>query len=316
MKPVAIISILLIVLILAGCSSIPTMNKEKPTIYAFINPTDTEYWQQVAWGLEGSASAGNVEMNINEINIIDDYENSMDLIKKSIRKSTDAIIIRPFESEELHKLLKKAEKKGIPILYIDEPVNYDIPGTYIYSDNEKASIRAGDVLANLLDGDGKVVMLNIASENPKSIEREKGFKKAILEFPGMKLVNAFDCNSSRDITKKTMADILAAHPDIRGIFVACPETAAGAVSALTALNKINDIKIVAFDHTSETMDYIYAGFISAAVGQNPYQLGYTAVETALQIIAGKTVPEQIDVGYDFAGQETIDNVEGESTLQN
>jgi ribose transport system substrate-binding protein len=286
--------------VIAGCSVLTTANQERPEIYAFIHSTDSEYWQQAAWGLEAAARDKQASVEINEINLTDDYDNSVKLIRKAVRKTTKAILITPDEGKELHKQLEKAYKRGISLLYLDAEKPYDIPGTYVYSDNEKAAEKAGQLLAESLQGKGKVVMLNIASDNPKANEREMGFRKAIQEYSEIELVNIFDCSSSREITEKTIADILVAHPDIQGIFAACPETSLGTVSALTALSKENGIKVVGFDHTTETMNYVNDRQIYAYVGQNSYQIGYKAIETALDILSGKAVPEKIDAGYDVS----------------
>ena len=303
---IRILLILLILLLLTGCSATSAMNQDKPEIYAFLHPADSEYWQQAAWGVEAAVKNNQAFVRIQEVNITDDYDNSMDLIKKAIRKTTKAIIITPFESKELHKLLEKAHKTGIALLYLDTAEPYDIPGTYIYSDNEKASEKAGCLLAESLGKKGKVVMLSIASDDPKALDREKGFQKAIQEYPEMELLNIFHCNGSRENTRKTISDILAAHPDIRGIFAACPETSAGAVAALTASGRMNDIRIVGFDHTTETLNDIGSGLIYAYVGQNSYQLGYQAAETALAVAAGKSVPDRVEIEYDTSGVSNAD----------
>jgi ribose transport system substrate-binding protein len=302
-----LVPLLAILPVLSACSITTTIKHERPEVYAFIHPTDTEHWQQAAWGLEAAANDHNVAVEILEVDIREDYDNSIDLIKKAVRKSTRAIILTPFESKELHKLLEKARNKDIELVYLDAAEPYDIPGTYIYSDNEAAAEKAGHLLAKSLGNKGKVVMLNIASDNPKSLAREKGFRKAIDQYLDMELVNIFDCNSSRANVSKTMEDILKAHPDVQGVFAACPETSAGLVSSLISLGKADDIKIVGFDHTAEILNYISTGRISAYVGQNSYQLGYKAMKTALDILTGQSVPEKVDVGYDiFEAEESVD----------
>lgn len=290
--------------ILAACSITTTIKQERPEIYAFVHSTDKEHWQQVAWGLEAAAGEYEAAVEIIELDIVDDYDKSIELIKKAIRKSTRTIIITPFESQDLYKLLEKAHKKGIELIYLDAEEPNDIPGTCIYSDNEEAAEKAGHLLAKSLGNKGKVVMLNIGSQNPKARDRENGFMKAIGQYPDVELVNIFDCNSSRANVSKTIEDILQAHPDIQGVFAACPETSAGLVPSLISLNRADDIKIVGFDHTAEIMNYISTGKISAYVGQNSYQLGYAAMNTAFDLLAGRSVSERVNVGYEVFESET------------
>lgn len=304
MKRIAIIAlllILLVMLVISGCEVL--IDSGEQAIYAFIQPTDSEYWQQVSWGMKGAADEKSAAVEIIELNIIDDYENSLNLLKKNINKGTEAIIIAPFEDEMLEKLLKKAEKKHIPIIYLNELPVFDVPGTLIYSNIANECEKAGMTLAAHIGGSGKVAMLNVPSDSAKASESRDGFITAISNYPDISLVNIFDCGGSRTVTEKVLGDILSVHGDIKGLLAACPETAAGAISVLTSAGLIDDIKIVSLDPTSETLNFINSGSIAASVGQNPYGIGYKAVEAAVQIVAGVTVPDKIDAGYDFYGSE-------------
>ncbi|HPT78818.1 MAG TPA: sugar ABC transporter substrate-binding protein [Candidatus Atribacteria bacterium] len=300
-----ILILAMLVLLASGCR-VDSAFKAGGNIYAFVRPTYSEYWQQIVWGMEAYASENGLTLNIVEVDGEREPEDSLKQIGYAVRNSTDAIILAPFKSDKLKDLMDKAAKKGISVIYLDQKAENGIEGICVYSDNEKAAERAGEAMADLIGGAGDVAMLNISSEDPNAAYMESGFKNAISGFEGIRLINVYECRSNRVNAEKTVNDILLAYPGLKGIFAACPETAAGAAEALIRLGRIKEVAIVTFDYTEEILDLISKGRIRAAVGKNPYKLGYMAAEAAARSIAGEKLPEIIDIGYDFLESSKAD----------
>ncbi|HHY82378.1 MAG TPA: sugar ABC transporter substrate-binding protein [Clostridiales bacterium] len=271
-----------------------TANHDYAEVYAFISSDGSEHRRLIIDGIKDAADLYNANLEVYNINLTDDEESSINLIKKAVRRTTKAIIITPAENQQLYKQLERAREKGIHLIYLDSEGPDDIPGTYIYSDNELAAEKAGQMLAEGMKHRGKAVMLNISSDDPKALERQNGFCKAMEEYQQISIINIFDCNGSKENTQKTLNDILAAFPEINGVFAACPEIAAGTAAALSQWKQ--EVKIVGFDFTEETSELLRKGQIFGYVSQNSYKIGYEAVETALNIISGQAVPDRIDTG--------------------
>lgn len=71
------------------------------------------------------------------------------------------------------------------------------------------------------------------------------------------------------------------------------EMALGAVEAISGAGK--NIMVVGFDATDDAIAAIKAGRIAATVAQQPELIGQTAVENAIKLINGETIPESIPV---------------------
>ena len=83
-------------------------------------------------------------------------------------------------------------------------------------------------------------------------------------------------------------------------------SALGALSAAQAAGK-TDVLITGVDATEDNLNAIKSGTpFSMAVAQDPYQMGYQAVQNALKWINGEEVEEFISVPI---GLITIDNVD-------
>jgi ribose transport system substrate-binding protein len=65
--------------------------------------------------------------------------------------------------------------------------------------------------------------------------------------------------------------------------------------------------IVGFDSGRAQTDAIRSGLIAGAVTQDPFRMGYKAVEAAVRILRGERVPRTIDTGFHWYDRTNIDD---------
>src|SRR5690554_3001124 len=92
-----------------GCKGEPALGS-RGVIYAFVGNTDQTHWQQLAWGLEAFGQEEGLDIRVIELDIEGQERASLKQIKGAIKKSTGAVIIRPFDSDRLEGLLKSDRK--------------------------------------------------------------------------------------------------------------------------------------------------------------------------------------------------------------
>ena len=90
-----------------------------------------------------------------------------------------------------------------------------------------------------------------------------------------------------------MENMLQANGDIQAVFAANDEMALGAVEAISGANK--DILVVGFDATDDAIAAIKEGKMAATIAQQPALIGSTAIENALILIGGESIPSAIPV---------------------
>lgn len=298
MRKLALFAALLLLPIMAGCSVEVTVDNPRPEVYAFISSeTSTGQVGEIISGLEKAADDFRLSIETIQMDLSYHPDDAFKKINKAIRKSTKALIVSSFENDELAKYLEKAHKKGIPIIYMDPVKKFDISGTYITYNKKEAAVKAGQLLAEAMEKEGEAVLLNTSWDDPKAADLENGFKEALQQYPAIKLINLYCCNGQRDNTRKTLQDILAAHPNIKGILAACPETAAAAAEYVNNERK-GEIQIVAFDYTDEIVQLINHGQLCGTVGLNYSDLGYEAVRTAADVISGHNVDSDIVLDFE------------------
>ena len=157
-----------------------------------------------------------------------------------------------------------------------------------------------------LDGKGKVAWLGNPSITSLR-DRQDGFFEVMDAQTGIEVV-ATNETAAIERTKALEAaeTIIQANPDLNCIAGSNESSAMGALSAAQAAGK-TDILITGVDATDDNLNAIKSGSqFSMAVAQDPYQMGYLAVQNALKWIDGEQIEEFISVPI---GLITIDNVD-------
>ena len=98
---------------------------------------------------------------------------------------------------------------------------------------------------------------------------------------------------------KIMMDLIAEHPELRGVFASNLVMAQGAALAVAenGTNKTGDkINLVGFGSDDDLVRFLQNGTIAALVVQNPFRMGYDGVKIALAASRGEQVPANVDTG--------------------
>ena len=83
----------------------------------------------------------------------------------------------------------------------------------------------------------------------------------------------------------------------------------GVLNALKETGKEGKIVAIGYDSGQQQIDAIKSGVMAGAITQNPVGIGAKCVDAALDAIAGKTIPKNIDTGYFWYDKTNIDKPE-------
>ena len=81
------------------------------------------------------------------------------------------------------------------------------------------------------------------------------------------------------------ASMLNAHADLKAILAANDSMALGAMAAIKAANKVEQVRVVGFDHISAARQAILEGRMLATADQHGDQLAVYGIEVALQMLS-------------------------------
>lgn len=134
-----------------------------------------------------------------------------------IASGADAIITIPANVTALNRTIKRGCDKGVIFFTfgytVTEPCAYQVHAiTNGFGEN------GGQVMANLLNGKGKILANHAFPGGPADKRHYDGFLSVIKKYPGMQVVAETWGRASDEVSQAEAAKVLAAHPDIDGVF--------------------------------------------------------------------------------------------------
>jgi ribose transport system substrate-binding protein len=309
-------------LILAGCandgggSDTGGGDGDKPYIALVSKGFQHQFWQAVKAGAEQAAEEFDVEITFEGPDTEADVDQQIQMLQTALDKSPAAIGFAALDSQAAGPLLQQAKDAGIPVIAFDSGVESDIPLTTAATDNLAAAAEAAKHMAEAVGHEGKVALVVHDQTSVTGQERRDGFVDYMTENePNIEIVDVQygggDQAKSADLAKA----IIAANPDLKGIYGSNEGSAIGVVQAVKELGiDPAQLAVVGFDSGKAQMDAIRDGLMIGAITQNPVGIGYETVKAAVEALDGKELPKTIDTGYYWYDASNIDDEEIQAVL--
>lgn len=235
-----------------------------------------------------------------------DTQKQLNDVQDMITKGATVIILNPVEPESATPIVELANSNDIPVITVDRSSAGGDVASHIASDNVEGGRLICEWLGEKLGGEGTLAVLEgIAGTSPE-LDRDKGCKEALAEFPGIETVASQPADWDREKGYTVTQNILQANPDLTAIFGRNDLAALGAVEAAQQAGKLADITVISFDGIADALESIKAGQLSATVVQDPILMGETAVDTAVALAAGESVEKIQNLPVKVADATNID----------
>lgn len=317
-KVTSILLIALMLISIVGCSD-QNSNKssqqanqteqseaKKISIAVIPKALDSEFWLDVKQGAEKAAEENDINLTVLAPDKESNVEQQFRIIEDMIQKKVDALLIAPCDSAGVVPFIDKANEANIPVFTIDTNADGGDVVSFIGTDNVLGGKIAGERVIKLLNGKGKVALIVGVPGQQTMRDRASGFKEAIATAPEIQIVAEQPANSERALAMTVMENILQANPDLNAVFACSTLMAMGALEAVEAAGKLDQVKVIGFDSQKESLEAIKAGKLDSLVAQNPFNMGYLGVKAAIDYINGKEVPKRIDTGTELVTIENVD----------
>lgn len=283
----------LIVLVVLMSLTLVSAGVAAQTIGFAISTLDNPFFVDLKDGAE--AKAAELGVNIRVVDAGDDPARQLSGIEDLIAREVDLILVNPTDSAAVVPAILAANRAGIPVITVDRSADSGDVVAYIASDNVLGGNMAGEFIAELLGGEGKVVELEGIPGTNAARERGQGFGEAIAEHPGIVIVARQEAGFDRARGLTVMENILQAQPEIDAVFAHNDEMALGALIAIQSAGRADKIVVVGFDATDDAVQAVQDGRMLATVAQQPRLIGALGVEVALKVLQGEQVDEFVPV---------------------
>lgn len=223
-----------------------------------------------------------------------------DQVKEFIVKRVDAIILCPCNTKAIGEVIKEANAAGIPVFTID--TKCEDPTAEVVHHVGTDNVQGGEVAAQAMidalgEAGGKVAILEY-KQVESCLDRVKGFRRRIDQYNRtaahkIEIVGQYESRGSKEIGQNAAREAIIAHPDLKGIFAINDPAALGALAALEAEGKADQIVIVGFDGQPEAKVAIREGKLFDSPVQFPDRMAVESVRAIVRYFNGEAVEPEL-----------------------
>jgi ABC-type sugar transport system substrate-binding protein len=237
-----------------------------------------------------------------------DANKEISAMEDAISQKPDAIVLDPLGSAALVAPTTRAMAAGIPVILCANGIESDNFVTRVDIDLYQAGYQAADGLAKSLGGKGNVVLFSGIAGVDAAETWKKAAEDAIKLNPNMKIVASEYAQWSVATSKEKMAAIMAANPQIDGVWAGGGEMALGAALAFQDAGK---------PQPKYGFANVLNGFLRLAKENNlvftgvpdPPSMSKLCLDTAVDVLQGKPVKKFINVAETMPGSAAYDQTQ-------
>ena len=257
--------------------------------------TTSLFWQSVHAGVIAASQQFDVEVEWNGPTQETEYARQIQIVDAMINRRIDGIVLSPTERTALVSVVERAAREGIPVTIFDSGIDTENYVSYVATNNTGAGELAAETVSQLVNGAGKIALVKHAPGSDSTDSRERGFEASVAKtHTGLEIVAEQYCMSDRAKALAVTEDMLTAHPDLDALFCSSEAATIGAARALVSRGAAGKIKLVGFDASPSLQQDLRDGVIDALIVQDPFGIGYIAVETIVNKLDGETPEKRID----------------------
>ena len=317
-----------LVLVLYGCNGDTTpANEATPdaqgqpqrTIAVIPKGTTHVFWKAVQAGAEQAGKELDVETIWKGPLKENDRAQQIQVVQQFIAQEVDGIVLAPLDSRALQGPVREAAGKKIPVVIFDSALDGNAGAdfvSFVATDNRAGGRMAGEHLATLLEGRGKVVLFRYLAGSASTTNREEGFLEAIARFPDIEVIveNRFAGPTAGEAQASAL-NMIDKLREADGIFASNESATNGMLQALGKEKLAGQVKFVGFDASPPLIEGLENGAIDGLIVQNPHRMGYLAVTALIRHLNGEEVEEVIDTGAALVTLQNMNDPEIKALIE-
>jgi inositol transport system substrate-binding protein len=245
----------------------------------------------------------NVELIINDGEGMPDKQAAQ--LDSFIGQGVSAVIISPVDADALAPAVKAVADAGIPIITCSADVTGNQGQIWVGSENESGGFIEAQYVAERLGGKGNIAVLRGPLGAFAEQGRFRGYEQALASYPGINIVFDQTGNWQREQAMSLVENWLSTGTQIDAILCQNDGMALGALEAVKAAGKKNQIIIVGIDAIQDALDSIKAGELDATCFQDAIGQGMGALDMAVTAAQGGTISRN-NIPFELVTKENVD----------
>ena len=228
----------------------------------------------------------NVSLDIRNYPSGDEAE-CLRLLNEAVENGAQAVALCASGTEEIRRALERLSERGIPVATF----NSDVPGgrriCYVGEDGHRAGRVAGEIASCFLSRGDAFLVIYADPKYTAHKARVDGFLERLAE-RGIPEENGVIAATHRDYRKtaETVESALAAHPNLRMVYMANPSVPACA-EVLRSRGLAEKVHILSHDCGPEIQELLKSGEVDFTIGQDLAYQPYQALSVLFEALMGQ-----------------------------
>jgi ribose transport system substrate-binding protein len=291
-SPFALLAATLLPL-LAGC----TRHSKDEHYYLVATNINLPYWKSANAGFQKAAAQYGVSAEMRGTTTFDP-QGEVAEFRTVVARKPAGILVSVASAQLLAPEIHAAMEAGIPVITMDSDAPQSSRLYFIGTNNLQAGRLGGQRVASKLHGKGNVVFFSIPGQ-PNIDERLKGYKDALSNYPGIKVVDVFDMKGDSGVAMDQTKDYLSRTGANKIDAIVCLEAASGRdVAEEFRRSGVKDRLLVAMDVDQPVLQGIRDGTIDSTISQKPYTMALVGLKALDDIHHYPMKPLTQDYGLD------------------
>lgn len=233
-----------------------------------------------------------------------DVNKEITSLQNVVNSKPDAIILEPLDLGAMVAPVKQAIDAGIPVVLCADGMQGTGFTSWVDIDLYQTGFDAATGLAKQMGGSGEVAMFNGIPGVAAEVIWKDAALAAFKKFPGIKVVGQYYDNWSIATARSQAADLISAHPNVKGIYAGGSEGGVGAIEAYAAAHKampmfgVNNV-LNGFLRLAKQYHIAFTGI------PDPPSMSGLCLDQTMKILAGQSVAQFRNVTPDLPGSEAF-----------
>jgi inositol transport system substrate-binding protein len=254
------------------------------------------------------AEAGKLNVNLVEADGQGNAENQISQVQNFIAQGVNAIILNPYDKEGSAPAVDLAVKAHIPIVVVNALVsNLEKADAYVGSEDAEAGRIAAQRIMDVLHGKGSIAVIHGPNGHSAEVQRSDGIRQLLAKYPAAKIVVEQTANWDRAQALNLMENWLASGRQIDAVIAQNDEMALGALKAIEAAGKQNQIAVIGIDAIPDALKAVAGGKMVGTVFQDAKGQGTLAVDLAVQLVQEKKVSHDNYIPFQLVTKNNVTN---------
>jgi ribose transport system substrate-binding protein len=251
------------------------------------------------------------------------------MLQDMMQRGVDGLAVSAANPKAMAHMLQQAKDKGIPVVMFDSDVLPEDAGvrlSFIGTDNYQFGAELAKKVLEIKKSGGSVCIQSGAPASLNLNDRVQGIRDALAGVSKDKPVQRLTgqnswtepagCpvynNDDIRLAAQQVADVFTANPKLDAFIAVggwaqyAPQAYKQAVDLQKARVDSKDLVISFGDNFPPQMPLLKAGYSHFNIGQRPYQMAYTAVQSLVDVFNGKTIPTSIVTGAEICTPDMAD----------